>query len=216
MKVIGVFGGTFDPIHLGHLRCALEVVESLSLDEMRFIPAGRPPHRHAPAADAALRRAMVAAAIAGEPRFLLDDRELRRGGPSYMTDTLASLREEFPHEALCLVLGLDAFTGLPAWHRWETLFEQAHIVVMRRPGAQAEFATPLARHVQARREESVAGLRTRKAGKIFFQDVSQLGISASDIRARLARGASVRYLVPDAVFEILCANDCYRSLEVTR
>ena len=113
MDPIGIFGGTFDPIHFGHLRTAFELREVLGIDEMRFVPAGSPPHRDTPLADARLRLALVEAAIADQPGFALDDREVHRAGPSYMVLTLRELRAEFPTRPLCLVLGMDAFLGLP-------------------------------------------------------------------------------------------------------
>src|SRR5210317_2209069 len=124
--MIGVFGGTFDPIHFGHLRSALEICESLDLKEIRFIPCRIPPHRGEPVADPMQRMAMVRAALAGQPDMILDDREIKREGPSYMVDTLESLRSEFTTEPLCLVLGMDAFLGLSSWHRWKDLLTLAH------------------------------------------------------------------------------------------
>ena len=134
---MGIFGGTFDPIHYGHLRTAFELWQSLKLAEVRFLPTGIPPHRERTLADAALRVEMVRAAVADQPAFVVDDREVRRAGASYTVDTLTELRAEHPHRSLCLLLGMDAFLGLPAWHRWRELFELAHVVVAHRPGWKA-------------------------------------------------------------------------------
>ena len=127
MKPIGIFGGTFDPIHYGHLRTAFELLQTLDFEAVRFVPCGDPPHRGVTFASAALRLEMVRAATRDEPRFVVDDRELRREGPSYSIDTLMSLREEFPDRSLCLITGMDAFLGLPTWHRSDEILDFAHM-----------------------------------------------------------------------------------------
>jgi len=143
MQSIGILGGTFDPIHFGHLRMAQELAESLGLDEVRFIPAARPPHRAQPHGAAEARAEMVRLAISGNPRFVLDTREFERDGPSYMVDTLSCLRAEVGDDTpLCLLLGADAFLGLPTWHRWRELFQLAHVVVAHRPGVVLDTASP--------------------------------------------------------------------------
>ena len=133
MRCIGVFGGTFDPVHFGHLRTAYELLVRLELAEVRFVPCAVAPHRRQPITDSATRVRMLEAAIADVPEFVIDTRELERAGPSYTVDTLESLRTEYPDEALCLLLGMDAFLGLPGWHEWERLLDLAHIVVANRP-----------------------------------------------------------------------------------
>jgi len=133
-RPMGIFGGTFDPIHYGHLRSAFEMLQALRFDEVRFIPCGDPPHRGVTFADAELRFRMVDVAIAGQDGFVSDDRELRRDGLSYSIDTLISLREEFPERSLGLIVGMDAFLGLPQWYRWDEILDFAHIVVAHRPG----------------------------------------------------------------------------------
>ena len=134
-RMVGVVGGTFDPIHDGHLRMALEVANRLALDEVRFIPSAKPPHRDEPDATDLQRLNMVELAIMGEARFILDDREYRREGDSYMVDTLESLRDEMGRDvSLILILGSDAFLGLTSWHRWQRLLELTHIAVVVRPG----------------------------------------------------------------------------------
>src|SRR5262245_12412890 len=140
---LGLFGGTFDPIHYGHLRTAFELWQALGLAEVRFMPTGSPPHREQTHASAGHRLAMVKAAVAGQPAFTVDDREVRRSGVSYSVDTLAELRAEHPDRSLCLLLGMDAFLGLPNWHRWRELLDLAHIVVAHRPGWRAPPSGPL-------------------------------------------------------------------------
>lgn len=210
--MIGILGGTFDPIHYGHLRPALEVQEALGLEAVRFIPSADPPHRQRPHASALQRLTMVRAAISDQPGFLLDDRELRREGPSYMVDTLHSLREELGEQVpLCLILGLDAFLPLESWHRWQSLFDYAHLVVTHRPGWSLEdlhSGSILAREVQARRVEA-GRLARRAAGSICLQGVTQLEISATDIRRRLAEGHDIRYLLPDGVRELITSQHIY-------
>ncbi|MFM2286880.1 MAG: hypothetical protein RL684_23, partial [Pseudomonadota bacterium] len=131
---VGLFGGTFDPIHYGHLRTAYELWQSLRLAQVRFLPTGNPPHRESSLASTELRVQMVQAAIAGNEAFVVDDRETRREGLSYSVDTLLDLRREFPDRSLCLLLGMDAFLGMPHWHRWRDIFDLAHVVVAHRPG----------------------------------------------------------------------------------
>lgn len=202
VRVIGILGGTFDPVHHGHLRCALEVQQECGLEKVRFIPCGQPPHRRQPAADAARRLAMLEAATSDHPGFEIDTRELRRDGPSYTVDTLLSLRQELPDVSLCLLLGMDAFLGLPSWSRWERLIELAHLIVMCRPGADpASAAAPLRELLETRRVDEPRELRRRPAGLILLQPVTQLDISASRIRDSIARGRSVRYLLPDRVLD---------------
>lgn len=210
MRKIGIFGGTFDPIHYGHLRPALEILDALRLDNMRFIPAARPPHRGAPAASAELRLAMVKAAVAGETRFQVDDRELRREGPSYMVDTLTELRREFPRDALALVLGTDAFLGLPDWHRWRELFDLAHVVVAHRPGWKLEAGGELADEQRRRLVPDPQAALSAPAGAVLLQSVTPLEISSTQLRRDAAAGRDLRYLVPDAVRALIRDSDCYQ------
>ena len=211
MRKIGIFGGTFDPIHYGHLRPALEILDALSLDTMLFIPAGQPPHRRAPRAGAELRLAMVRAAVEGVTRFQVDDRELRRSGPSYMVDTLAELKREHRDAALVLVLGTDAFLGLPGWERWREIFDHAHVTVAHRPGwwlqAEGELASLLAERFDADPRHALQN----PAGSILLRPVTQLEISSTRIREEAAAGRELRYLVPDAVCDFILNSACYRK-----
>jgi nicotinate-nucleotide adenylyltransferase len=212
VRPIGVFGGMFDPIHLGHLRPALETCDALDLRELRFVPCGDPPHRGATHASAALRRRLVEAAIAAEPRFVLDARELERPGPHYTYDTLATLRAELGDRVpLVLLIGADAFAALDRWHRWRELPGLAHLAVLLRPGAALPAAGPVAALLHERRATDAAQLATQPAGTIWTQPVTQLPISSSGLRELLARGASVQYLVPDAVWALLRSAPEYRA-----
>lgn len=208
---IGVLGGTFDPIHIGHLRGALEVAETLALDELRLIPSARPPHRDTPRASARQRLEMVALATHAVAPLRADDRELRRERPSYTIDTLESLRAELAaDDRLFLLLGWDAFCGLPGWHRWEELLDHCHIVVLQRPDADSEPPETL-RDLLAGRSVGEPGALTQAVGQIVFVWQTPLAVSATQIRKTLGAGRSVRFLVPDAVLEYIEAHDLYRA-----
>jgi nicotinate-nucleotide adenylyltransferase len=208
--MIGIFGGTFDPIHYGHLRPALEVQQALGLEQVRFIPLAVAVHRDQPAAGNDLRLAMVQAALAGQPGFVLDDREIRRAGRSYSVDTLGELRLEHPHTPLCLFVGGDAFNEFLTWHRPLAILDLAHLVVMQRPGSGGPGDRELARLSTERRCTDPAELRTAPPGRIFFQPVTQLEISATAIRAQLTGGSSPRFLLPDPVLDIIERERLYR------
>lgn len=208
--MIGIYGGTFDPVHFGHLRTALEVREALGLDEVRFIPSRQPPHRAAPLASPEMRVAMLQRAVADEPGFVVDRREMERPGPSYMVDTLADLRAELGAAMpLCLILGYDAFLGLPGWNRWQELTNFAHLLVMTRPGAQAEWPAPLAAHLRGCMTADMDRLRAAPSSLVLFQPVTALDISATRIRELLRAGRSARYLLPDAVLDFIRASGLY-------
>jgi len=204
--VIGVFGGTFDPIHYGHLRPAQEAVQKLALAELRFIPAAQPPHRPLPLASAAQRLAMVELAIRGLPGLRVDDRELQRGGLSYTVLTLESLRAELGKTPLCLLIGADQFRSFETWHRWQEIPALAHLVVLNRPGTL--FGT-LPTWARARACEDFRFLRESPAGQLAFLSVSPQDISATRIRAALARGESVQGLLPEAVLDYIRINQVY-------
>jgi nicotinate-nucleotide adenylyltransferase len=209
MQPIGIFGGTFDPIHLGHLRTAFELWQALKLTEVRFVPAATTPGREQPLADGALRLRMVEAAISEEPAFVVDDREVRRAGVSYSVDTLTELRSEFPDRSLCLLLGMDAFLGLPNWHRWRELFDLAHIVVAHRPGWKAPTQGPLGEVMVDRGTGAIRDLHENLAGRILVHAGTQLEISSTDLRQTLVAGRDPRYLVPGSVRKIIWETRCY-------
>jgi nicotinate-nucleotide adenylyltransferase len=209
MRPIGVFGGTFDPIHYGHLRTAYELWQELHLTEVRFLPTGSPPHRDRPYASPELRLRMVQAAVADEPAFVVDDREVRRTGLSYSVDTLSELRDELPDRSLCLLLGMDAFLGLPNWHRWRELLGLTHIVVAHRPGWKAPTSGPLGEVMVDHGTGSIRDLHEKPAGRIYVHAVTQLEISSTELRQIIETGRDPRYLVPESVREIIRETRSY-------
>jgi len=200
IKPLAIFGGTFDPVHLGHLSVAWEASELLDA-EVRLMPASVPPHRAPPMASAVQRVAMLRAALQGQSRLTLDTRELERSGPSYTIDTLIELRAEQGERPLVLLIGADAFAGLPGWHRWRELFEVAHIGVLSRPGVEAELPGELQQVVANRRVQKAAALRHTAAGKLIELAVTPLEISATRIRELLVEGRDPRYLLPAGLFD---------------
>lgn len=208
MSPFGVFGGTFDPIHYGHLRLAEDMADALGLERVVFIPAGQPPHRGVPRTAARHRLEMVRRAIAGNPRFEADACEVERDAPSYTVDTLTALRARLRDEQpLWLLLGADAFMGLPTWHDWRRLFELANLAVAARPG------TPLldADAMPTMLKSEVAQRQSLKdaAGGVLIRQTPLLDISATAIRDTLARRGSARYLLPDAVLDYIHEHQLY-------
>jgi len=200
---IGLFGGTFDPVHFGHLRAALEAREKLGVPDLRLLPAGDPPHRPDTVATAAQRLAMLELAVESCPGLGIDDRELRRPGPSFMVDTLAEIRSEAGSTPLLLLIGQDAANALDSWHRWRDLFDLAHLVVMRRPDAHFRCAGELLLQIGQRRVETPEELLHSPAGRVLPLEVTQLDISSTFIRRLLADGRSPRFLLPDPVLEYI-------------
>jgi nicotinate-nucleotide adenylyltransferase len=200
MRPLAIFGGTFDPVHNAHLRVAWEASEQIDA-EVRLVPANVPPHRDPPIASGSERAAILRAALAGQDRLVLDERELRREGPSWTIDTLIELRDEIGDERpLVLLVGADAFLGLPSWHRWGELFDYAHIGVLTRPGHEiGTLPTELRIKIASRRCNDAAALAQTPAGRVLTLPVTPLEISATLIRDVLASGSEPRYLMPDGV-----------------
>ena len=214
---IGIIGGTFDPVHYGHLRLAEELGETLKLGEVRLIPSGTPPHCSAPQVAAAHRLAMVRLAVSGNPRFTVDEREVRRAGPAYTFDTLAELRAEAGESrSLVLLLGADAFLEFATWHRWHEIFGLAHVAVAHRPGYPVErwaerMPQPLAREYSERLIQQPLATHLRPAGSVMVVPFTALDISATAIRDLLRAGASPRYLLPASVLDYIQSNKLYKS-----
>lgn len=209
----GLLGGTFDPIHFGHLRLAEDARQALALERVVFVPAGQPPHREAPHAAKQERLAMVRLAVADHPRFEVDAAEVASAAPSYTVDTLERLRADWGGaRPLVLLLGADAFLGLPAWKRWRELFELAHVAVALRPGfelAAADMGEALAGEWRRRGGADAAALRAAPAGRIARFAMSVLDISATRIRAEIGAGGSARYLLPAPVLDYIDRKHLY-------
>lgn len=216
-RPLGIFGGTFDPLHVAHLRLALEAREALGLDGVCFIPAGNPALRDAPACPASHRLAMVERAVGGISGCSVDATEVLAADdrtPSYTVDTLERQRRQHgPLRPLVLLLGADAFARFESWHRWRDLFGLAHIAVATRPGHELSVgsgASALDAEFRAR-QGSAADLAAAPAGRIVSFAITALEVSATAIRRRLATGLDVRYLVPDPVLDYIDSHQLYRT-----
>lgn len=204
--MIGVFGGTFDPVHNGHLRIALDALELLQLEHLRLIPLAHAVHRDQPETPAEMRLAMLQAAVGERTRLVVDERELRRHGPSYTIDTLRELHADFPRHTLCLLLGTDAFNGFASWRDPQGILELANIAVLQRPGHTATFA-PAVRDILEHHHCDT--LVPGRHGQIVDCPVTQLDIASSDIRQRLAAGRSADFLLPEAVLQLIREHQLY-------
>ena len=192
---IGILGGTFDPIHYGHLRLAQEVADKLRLAEVRFLPSGTPPHRSSPGAPAEDRLAMVQLGVSGNSLFTVDPRETLRAGPGYTVDTLTAMRAEVgPAQSLVLLLGADAFLELATWSRWHQLFNLSHVAV-------AEYNKRLMRQPLV--------VHTASSGGIVVVPIAALDISATLIRDAMVAGANPRYLLPDQIIKYIQEHSLY-------
>lgn len=213
MELIGVFGGTFDPVHHGHLRMAQEVLERTPMSELRLIPCNIPPHRGLPGATANARVRLLEVALAdGDPRLRIDTRELDRPGPSYMVDTLLSLRESAGRPlSLALILGADALQGLTGWSRWTQLTALAHLIILGRPGYEQTLPEPLEDHLRDRWQEDPVSLLDATQGFAIRLPVTQLEISASQIRSLIQKGQRADYLTPASVLTEIKQQGLYRA-----
>ena len=209
-RAIGILGGTFDPIHLGHLQPALEAMQTLQLASLRLMPNHIPPHRPQPVATSSQRLAMTLLAAAELPNVTVDGRELRRLTPSYTIDTLIELRQELPDTPLCFLMGMDSLLGLPSWHRWQELTEYAHLVVAVRPGWQPELSCELAEFVVTHQIDSPLAVHQQLGGHLIWLHNQPLALSATELRARLAQGDSLDGLVPQKVADYIRQQGIYR------
>ncbi len=208
--MIGIYGGTFDPVHYGHLRTAVEVKELFELQELRLLPSLQPPHRDKPGATPKMRLQMLQLAIKDQAGLQIDARELEREGPSYMVDTLRSLREEYRNKSLLLFVGTDAFAGLTNWYHWQLLFEYAHLIVINRPESKSLV---LPEFLEQKRVNSKYDLKQHPQGKLYFQNVTQLDISASKIRKIFSDKQNPAYLLPNDVINYIQRNKLYQDIE---
>lgn len=211
---VGILGGTFDPVHLAHLALARVACERLGLARVLWIPAGQPPHRAAPHAAPYDRLAMVRAAIAGEPRFVSDGSEVASTEASYTVHTLQRLRAQYgPDQPLVLLMGADAFRGLPGWHRWREIFDLAHVAVATRPGFPLDtLDSPLGDVLAARRATS-PGFQT-PAGTIATFELVAGTVSATEVRERIAAGdaaVQLHELLPGPVLDYIYRHNLYHA-----
>jgi nicotinate-nucleotide adenylyltransferase len=215
---VGIFGGTFNPIHLGHLRAAEEVIEALALEQMVFVPSGEPPHKtasaHDPIAPAELRLAWVRAATADNPRFCVEALEVERGGTSYSVETLRTLGRRIAPDLPIFVIGVDAFAEVGSWREPDALLRLANFAVITRPGPRAALRSWLPERLENAFELARDGCSARhREGGTWARrvEIDALDISASEIRARLRAGRSVRYLLPEAVWESVMKSRVYAA-----
>lgn len=208
-KPIGILGGTFDPIHFGHLRTALELYQSLDLHEVRLIPCYQPVHRKLPVASPEQRLAMVRCAISGEPALKVDQCEIQRKGPSYTVNTLEILHKKLSHTPLCLIIGIDALLGFASWHRWEEIIKLAHLIIVHRPHYHLPRTGVIADLLKHRLKQTAAALHESLAGNIILHPVTSLEISATDIRKQFVMGKNPRYLLPDSVYSYIHEHGVY-------
>ena len=210
-QAIGIFGGTFDPVHYGHLRAAIEAMEMLQLQDFRLVPAGTPPHRTNTFASADHRLAMLRLALSRYPELQIDDREVRREGSSFMVDTLGEIRREAGDAPILMMIGQDAANDLDQWHEWHRLFDLTHLVIMRRPESKHNYSGALSAQMQQRLVNNPGRLQDSAAGLILHLEVTQLAISSTGIRRQIRAGLSPRFLLPDLVIDYIFEHGLYRS-----
>ena len=210
--MIGIYGGTFDPVHYGHLRPAIDVYSELGLSEVRLIPTGVPAHRDLPMASSEQRFQMLLLAIDNVAGLSIDDREIQRDGPSYMIDTIRSLQAEFPNEKFCLIVGMDAFIGFESWRDWKTIVELVNIVITYRPNFDINSIaeSDLKKYIHGAETKNKDEFLASPGGHCFFCPVTQLDISATKIRALVKKGSVLNFLLPDAVIAYLQQNQIYQ------
>ena len=208
-RAVGILGGTFDPIHFGHLRLALELYQAFDLEHIRVIPCYQPVHRKLPTASPEDRLAMVKRAAASESAFKIDDCEIKRKGPSYTIDTLLELRKKAPQMPFAILIGIDAFLGFTSWHRWQEILENAHLIVAHRPNYQLPQTGVVAKLIRDRLVDDATLIHQKNHGLIFLHPITSLEISATDIRKQIAKGKNPRYLLPDNVYEYIKKRGTY-------
>ena len=209
IEPLALFGGTFDPVHYGHLRCADQARHMLNLENLYLLPAGNPPHRTTPFTTAAQRLTMLGLAQAEFPSLSIDDREIQRSGPSYMVDTLKELRTEFPHRPLLLLVGQDAANYLHSWYKWEQLFALAHLVTFPRLGAKPEYRHDLAKQIKQRSCPDLQSLLSLDAGGVLHLELELIDISATAIQSIIRLGRSPQSMLPEAVLSYINENRLY-------
>jgi len=207
---LALLGGTFDPVHYAHLRCADEARVKLGLDSLYLLPAGVPPHRVSPQASNPQRLKMLQLALAEFPHLQIDTRELDRDGPSYMVDTLQDLRNESPQRPLLLLIGQDAANDLDRWQHWQDLFELAHIVIMTRPGQRPTYRSELEQQIDRRSHADVQSMLDATAGGVLALQVAAIDVCATTIKTMISLGRSPRGMLPAAVLDYINEEGLYQ------
>ncbi|MBN1379528.1 MAG: nicotinate-nucleotide adenylyltransferase [Gammaproteobacteria bacterium] len=215
-RFIGLLGGTFDPIHYGHLQPARLAKQQLGFDELRLLPCHLPVHRDQPTASAQQRVQMLELALKEFPELILDMRELKRNSPSYSFDTLNTLHAECPDARFCWLLGLDAFRDFNHWYRWRQVLSLTNLLVIQRPGWSLDLADELEELLQRHRVDDIQTLRQSPAGAVLIYELNAPDISSTQIRERLARSESIQGLLPKAVEEWLAKNPVYLKKELCK
>ncbi|MBL4583748.1 MAG: nicotinate-nucleotide adenylyltransferase [Pseudomonadales bacterium] len=211
-SVVAFMGGTFDPLHFGHLRMARELKQAIAAGQFRLVPCGDPYHKAHPVSPASQRVKMLELALANDAELDLDTRELKRDGPTYSYDTLVSLRQELGADAsLIMVMGMDSFLSLPKWHNWQKLTELGHILVVHRPGSEQALSEPLQSWYANCKATQLEQLRSSSHGLVFDLRMTMLDISATQIRGLLSEGQSPQYLLPESVLEYINQTGLYCS-----
>ncbi|KGK41433.1 nicotinate-nucleotide adenylyltransferase [Nitrincola sp. A-D6] len=203
-------GGTFDPVHHGHLRTALEIQQWLQVSQVSLIPSGEPVHREQPGCSAEHRLAMVTLAVADAASLHVDEREVSSSEPSFSALTLTSLRNELgPQRPICMVMGMDAYLTLPQWKDWHTFLSLCHIIAVARPGYQYQPVAQMDEFTRLHAAESPLVLTEKPCGSVLIHELTPLGISATQIRELIGQGHSPRYLLPDQVWEYIKQHQLY-------
>lgn len=208
-KPIGIFGGTFDPVHLGHVRIALEIQQAYDLAEVRFTPCWQPVHRNLALATPAQRLAMLDAALEHQPMLKIDHSEIQRQGPSYTIDTVNMLRQKFPRTPLCLILGLDAWSEFATWHQYEAILQLAHLIIAMRPPYLLPQTGKIAELLQQHQTQNGSALHTSLGGNIIVHSATTIDIAATTIREMILKGQNPHALLPSGVYSYIVKHHLY-------
>lgn len=212
-KPIGILGGSFDPVHFGHLRLAKECIDQTGLDKVLFVPVNSPVHRNPLVANPAQRFEMLSLAINNSKQFEVSDYEIKRGNVSYTIDTLRTLRKSYKNFPLCLIMGIDAFLAFDSWKEWDQIPEHSHIIITNRPGIHPEISNPILEEMlNSRLTKDKDDLTRQPLGKIMRIEIPNLEISSSRIRERLTLGRDIDYLLPDSVIDYIRTNKIYAGI----
>ncbi len=210
-RLIGILGGTFDPVHNGHLHVATSLLKQIPLDEVRFLPCSTPVHRAAPIASPEDRLAMLKRACANLPNITIDEHEIRRQGPSYMIDTLRDLKKEQPNDHFCLILGQDAFNFFDTWFEWQSILDYCHLIIINRPHSKKELNKSIQQFIIEYRSLNLNSLFSLSHGKIFFSEISPLDISATQLRSQLKKKHYDEKAISPLVLQYIIQHELYSN-----